>query len=507
VGDHGRAVNNRTRSGGGEYTKIKENEMIIEYAVNIGAKEEVIAWLNKNASKLTDQTETEHLIDYFVAKEPKLKSMTHQQAKSNCDKWLKALMKKGLHIKETEKDTETILDFKDGFIFKKLIGENAYKREGFLMSHCVASYYGKDDEIYSLRDKKNIPHCTISKNSQQIKGKGNGSIDPKYIKYVVEFLEHLKVDVRDSEMANLGYVNISEVKEESVSFKPLFRDKYFYKANFPKIKNKDKISLWSIFGIFSFNSKLEVRFNFNIQACISSLKEKLSVIINKNNANEVAMNNANKVAMNDSNEVAMNNANEVAMNDYNKVAMDNANEVAMSNDNEVAMNNYNKVAMDNANAVAMNNYNKVAMNNANEVAMNDYNKVAMRNYNRVAMNNYNKVAMNNYNRVAMDDSNEVAMSNDNEVAMNNYNKVAAGTYCILAGSCNNRITIKNKSLAVMGDGSAIKGAMGAWLVLYQRDNENNIICVKTAQVDNRKIKADTWYSLKDGDFKEETPND
>ena len=37
------------------------------------------------------------------------------------------------------------------------------------MSHCVASYYGRDVEIYSLRDKKNLPHCTLEKDNQ-IKG-------------------------------------------------------------------------------------------------------------------------------------------------------------------------------------------------------------------------------------------------------------------------------------------------------------------------------------------------
>jgi hypothetical protein len=38
------------------------------------------------------------------------------------------------------------------------------------MSHCVASYYGRDVEIYSLRDNKNLPHCTVEEN-KQVKGK------------------------------------------------------------------------------------------------------------------------------------------------------------------------------------------------------------------------------------------------------------------------------------------------------------------------------------------------
>lgn len=38
------------------------------------------------------------------------------------------------------------------------------------MSHCVASYYGRNAKIYSLRDSKNKPHCTIE-DGQQVKGK------------------------------------------------------------------------------------------------------------------------------------------------------------------------------------------------------------------------------------------------------------------------------------------------------------------------------------------------
>ncbi|WP_353889043.1 PcfJ domain-containing protein [uncultured Flavobacterium sp.] len=53
-----------------------------------------------------------------------------------------------------------------------LKSESSYIREGKLMSHCVGSYYGRDKIIYSLRDSKNNPHCTIE-HGQQIKGKGN----------------------------------------------------------------------------------------------------------------------------------------------------------------------------------------------------------------------------------------------------------------------------------------------------------------------------------------------
>lgn len=47
-----------------------------------------------------------------------------------------------------------------------------------------------------------------------------------------------------------------------------------------------------------------------------------------------------------------------------------------------------------------------------------------------------------------------------------------------------------------------KGAKGCWLVLTERAGDGHILCVKAAEVDGVKIKADTWYKLIDGQFTE-----
>ena len=120
------------------------------------------------------------LIDFLVQTDKKVERMSYEQALKLTTAWDKAQQKKGKSIEEKPEDTETVLDFGDGFKVVKLVGENAYKREGFLMHHCVASYYGRDVEVYSLRDNDNMPHCTMEKD-RQIKGKGNGDIHPKYM--------------------------------------------------------------------------------------------------------------------------------------------------------------------------------------------------------------------------------------------------------------------------------------------------------------------------------------
>lgn len=195
--------------------------------------EEVKTWITtvlKNYLSKNDenQGEVEHIIDYFDARKQwcdsrnksfNLKKMSYPQAKKLSHDWVKKLSKQAKDIVETEADVETEIDFGNGVRLVKLVGQNAFKREGKLMSHCVASYYGKNDmSVYSLRDSLNNPHCTIEINNDnvnQIKGKGNGSIHPKYIKYILKVLKHFKKEVRKSELIHLGY---RELTSETFTF-------------------------------------------------------------------------------------------------------------------------------------------------------------------------------------------------------------------------------------------------------------------------------------------------
>lgn len=140
-----------------------------------------------------DQTEIEHILDYLYNNQKvDISKIGYKTIKEKAEKWNKKLQ--AIKVKDDSDGIETILDFGDGFRFVKLISKDSYEKEGKMMSHCVASYYGRDVEIYSLRDSRNNPHCTIEKD-RQIKGKGNGKIDPKYIDYVVKFLEKMNIKV------------------------------------------------------------------------------------------------------------------------------------------------------------------------------------------------------------------------------------------------------------------------------------------------------------------------
>ena len=56
-----------------------------------------------------------------------------------------------------------------------------------------------------------------------------------------------------------------------------------------------------------------------------------------------------------------------------------------------------------------------------------------------------------------------------------------------------------------GKDSIAKAKIGSWITLAEWDCINGVripICVKTEKVDGERIKADTFYKLINGEFKE-----
>lgn len=206
-------------------------------------------WVERVVSKALKRKtyalgDLEHCLDYFHSKEVPSKNITSigvEQAIKKAKKWVEKLNKQAIKNVETEQDIEIVETYNDGFKFVKLLSKDAYQREGKLMSHCVASYYGKNNvAIYSLRDQLNKPHCTIEflqsgEEINQIKGKGNGPIHPKYIKMILLFLDKMGSTVRPSEMQYLGYTHlVAETLETYNKLKSMFTDfkELHYGGNF-----------------------------------------------------------------------------------------------------------------------------------------------------------------------------------------------------------------------------------------------------------------------------------
>lgn len=63
-------------------------------------------------------------------------------------------------------------------------------------------------------------------------------------------------------------------------------------------------------------------------------------------------------------------------------------------------------------------------------------------------------------------------------------------------------TVEGKSSVaiVTGYSSKAKGVKGNWIVCTERDKDYNILCVKATEIDGEKIKENTFYTLKNGEF-------
>ena len=484
------------------------------YLKNINASNEVSKWFEKRIKEPCDLSEQEHIADFFVSGDcPKrFERMTYNEALKASEKWIEKLNKQAEKIKELKKDTKVELDFKDGFKFVRLVGENAYKREGKLMRHCISSYFGKKDEIYSLRDKKNNPHCTISKRSKQIKGKGNGSIHPKYIKYVVEFLEYLKVEVRDSEMKNLGYVNIENFEDENAVFPNLFRGKYFYKGNIKQIIDKNgkeyqSLTLWGLFNLFDFDLKLNTKFNFSIEKSTQGFVK----YFKKSNKKNIKAENHAKISAEDHATISAKYNATISAEDNATISAGDRAKISAVYYAKIKAEDYAKIsAEDHATISAENHATISAGHNATisagynaTISAEDNAIVSAEDYATISAENYATILV-KYNAKVSAGHNATILAEDHaKISAGDRAKVSARHNATISAGDNAKVELKGiNALAIAGKDSKMKGVIGAWIVLTEYDKNYNIIAVESAKIDGKKIKEDTWYKLENKKFVE-----
>ena len=193
------------------------------YAQALGAREDVFWWVNNTGKKAlskgkADEKEIEHIIDFFAssAAPKRLQKMSFEDAQRKSKEWTERNQKKGRDLEDGPQDIETVMQFDDGGRIVRLLSDKAFKREGSLMSHCLGGYNSSNEksQIFSYRDTKNRPHVTIELSVDtdriiQIKGKGNGSVHPRYVNFVIDFLCQSGHKVQGSDMINLGYYPIT----------------------------------------------------------------------------------------------------------------------------------------------------------------------------------------------------------------------------------------------------------------------------------------------------------
>lgn len=160
-----------------------------------------------------------HVLDYLNSVDGNISRISVPNAIIQSIEWTKRLNKKAT-LEEDFDGIKIVKQMGDGFNWVLVSSKHALDREGKLMNHCVGSYYNevKNDKILilSLRDSKNLPHCTVEYDKQsngimQIKGKSNGEVKTEYVKYIKQLMEHppsfMPIDyVSNTELLELGFV-------------------------------------------------------------------------------------------------------------------------------------------------------------------------------------------------------------------------------------------------------------------------------------------------------------
>ena len=120
-------------------------------------------------------------------------------------------------------------------------------------------------------------------------------------------------------------------------------------------------------------------------------------------------------------------------------------------------------------------------------------------YNSVATNTGDRSAATNtgYRSAATNTGDRSAATNTgyNSAATNTGDRSAAtntGNYSAA------KVEGKESIAIVTGKKSKASGSLGCWIVLTERDGDYHILDVKAFKVDGKKIKADTFYILRDG---------
>lgn len=95
-------------------------------------------------------------------------------------------------------------------------------------------------------------------------------------------------------------------------------------------------------------------------------------------------------------------------------------------------------------------------------------------------------------------STAVNTGNQSVAANEGYNSTAVNVGDYSAASVK-----EEKSIAITtGFQGKAKGSLNCWIIIAERDPNDNILDIKVAKVDGEKIKADTYYRLVDGEFVE-----
>ena len=482
-------------------------------------------------SNQENQSDIEHILDFVYSNKKIYKSISYKTMLEKANAWTKKLNAKASK-KDTEKqgkDYEVIKKWR-GYKMVKLLSKSAYTREGKLMSHCVASYYNKDDEIYSLRDSKNLPHATLSKSSQQIKGKGNGSINPKYIRYVVEFLESIDIQVRDSEMANLGYVNISKVNGVEFPKSSIFRENYFFGGDLHKIKGDvDTLEMIEVFGFIEQDNDYKCKSLFNIEEAVRKTVGNTTGDDSKfstGDDSKFSTGYRSEFSAGDNSKFSAGNFSSFSAGYESKFSTGHNSKFSAGNFSSFSAGYESKFSTGDNSKFSAGNFSSFSAGYESKFSTGDNSKFSTGYRSEFSAGDNSKFSAGNFSSFSAGYESKFSTGHNSKFSAGNFSSFSAGyeskfstgdnsNFSTGADSefsvgnhsqfestgQNSKYTVKRGSLGISGHRSKAKGEIGCWLTFSEWgpvDDGYDIIGIKSIKIDGHKYKPGIFYMLKEG---------
>ena len=136
---------------------------------------------------------------------------------------------------------------------------------------------------------------------------------------------------------------------------------------------------------------------------------------------------------------------------------------------------------------------------------------------KIGSSGYNaKIGSSGYNAKigSSGDNAKIGSSGDSvKIGSSGYSaKIGSSGDCAQIGSSGDNAQIdstgEDSIICCAGNDSMVKARLGSWITLsewkYSKEKQRSVpVCVKTEYVDGERIKADTWYRLVDGEFREQ----
>ena len=180
---------------------------------------EIELWKNKvlvnyqNQGGVISKDQIDHIVDWMKSPEAerhrkRILRVSVPDAIKLSERWTEKI-NKNLSDEEDFEGIKKVYTFDDGYCFVELTSAQAYSREGKLMGHCLSRYNPGEQTIFSLRDKNNLPHCTIEVSGdsiKQIQGKENKGVVRKYHKYVQKFVSKFKFKMNFDTYPQIGLI-------------------------------------------------------------------------------------------------------------------------------------------------------------------------------------------------------------------------------------------------------------------------------------------------------------